>query len=589
MEGSAQERLQFILTAIEEMEAIAAATGEFDLTAKYMLRQLLGTIPVTQGAILRYSVSSGALKLHTFTGTMPRVKILPVLPAEIDYLVDHSVPFPSITPPSNMTALLDRFLAQCQNTALYEVWLPMVVKREFLGIIILGKKLGTDVWLEQDFSLVKLLARPVALFYRDRRMSEANQAATFKLNLKILELENIQEMGIALNSLRQADEIAREILVRATALLDSRYGILMQRREDRVLYKVEALFGFEWRSDVIPENIKQLVRDLNKKTREKVDLFDAREFYSGDKLVATPLRTTTRGTLGVLCVANKESRQGFIEYDDHDRKLLQSFAALAAVALENAMLHESELEKERLEREIELAAEIQRNILPSSLPSITGYEIYGRTIPCRMVGGDFYEFFPDSGRGIGLSIADVTGKGVPAALLVFTLHAALNLLQDLVTTPTVLMRRINHLISVSSAPNKFITCFAAYLDTERHCLRSVNAGHNYPVIIPRSGPARELSVGGLPLGIMEEWEYEEENNQLRNGDIVLFYTDGVTEVRNQQDEEFGVERLIAVIRELRDLSVHEIGEGILERVMAFSVNGLESDDFTLMLLRRNLH
>lgn len=585
--GLSRERLTFILQSLDEMESTAVETADFDSTTRVLLRQLLGTIPLTQGAIYHYQPETRLLNLHIYTGTKPQFAHLELSADALEELLAHPQPFFSSDDSAPLQTFLTAYNRLGDDRLPIELWVPLIAKGNLLGIIALGKKLGSGTILIEDIGLIRLLSRPISLAYYDKKLIEAMQIANFELNRKILELESIQEIGIGLTSLHRTFEITEEILIRAITLLDSRYGVLLLKKGQgkNQLFKLESVFGFQWNASDIPSSIRNFIKDLNATKDEQRKPFEHDDFYLNTNIMATPLRTH-RGILGVLCVSHKEAREGFIEYSASDLRLLQSFGSLAAVALENAKLVESELVKQRLDRELELASQIQKKILPAQIPNINHYEIAATTIPCSTVGGDFYDFFRPLEQFLSFTIADVTGKGVPAALLVFTLHASLHSLDELQTDPLALIKRVNKLIVDSSAPNKFITCFYGLLDLKSHTLFSVNAGHNYPFILHQNGTVTNLTEGGLCLGISEEFPYYLESHPLVPGEIVVLYTDGVIEVTDQSGEEYGAERLVAAIHQLRDLPLMHITDRVLEQIRAFSTRGLEVDDVTLMMFRR---
>ena len=177
-------------------------------------------------------------------------------------------------------------------------------------------------------------------------------------------------------------------------------------------------------------------------------------------LLAVPIETDSKRR-GLLVVADKESRHGVGPFAAADKRTLAMFANQAAIALENAYLHRQALEKERLEREVELAAEIQRRLLPTDFPRLEGFELVGWSRPARHVGGDYYDFLSLSEDRVTAVLADVSGKGLPATLMVSTIHSALRLLLDHFRVGPELIARLNHHITDSSAPNKFITLLAA--------------------------------------------------------------------------------------------------------------------------------
>ncbi len=287
-----------------------------------------------------------------------------------------------------------------------------------------------------------------------------------------------------------------------------------------------------------------------------------------------------------ITAAPAHRRNGTFRFAANAESLAFTIASLVAIAFENAELHQAALEKQRYEREIELAAEIQRGLLPREIPSIPGYRFLGFTRPSREIGGDLYDII-DLGQGrIAAVVADVTGKGVPAALLVSTLHAGLHLLEEELHDPLTVVHKLNRLICHSSAGNKFITMVLFVLDTRTHRLLAVNAGHNHPVILLPHGEIRRIPAGGIPLGILEQMRYESAELQLPPGALVLAFTDGISETRDPQGDEFGERRLIELIR------AHPPGEGetlaqeLLGRLADFRGCDAQEDDITCLLLQR---
>jgi sigma-B regulation protein RsbU (phosphoserine phosphatase) len=293
------------------------------------------------------------------------------------------------------------------------------------------------------------------------------------------------------------------------------------------------------------------------------------------------------GARGLIAVADKESRRGVGPFFPPDRRTLSLFANQAALALENARLHLQALEKERLEREMHLAAEIQRQILPKGSPVVPGFQVAGWYRPARQIGGDYYDLFPLRDGRLGLVLGDVSGKGMPAALMVSTLHSALRLLLDQAVFGPVLLERLNRHIAESSASNKFITMLLAELDPLSGVLHYMNAGHNPAILLRQDGSVEHLGAGGLPLGLMPEARFQSRAITLGRGDLLCIYSDGITEAESPREEEFGMERLTDLLRRGRDLPLAELTALIPEAVGEHSQGLPQGDDQTLVLLRRD--
>ncbi|HSD72049.1 MAG TPA: SpoIIE family protein phosphatase, partial [Thermoanaerobaculia bacterium] len=291
--------------------------------------------------------------------------------------------------------------------------------------------------------------------------------------------------------------------------------------------------------------------------------------------------------LGLLAVADKESRDGrVLDFTPGDARLLSLFANQAAAAIETTRLHRAALEKERIERELELAAAIQREILPRELPRIPGLELAGATLPTRQVGGDYFDFFPLSGGRLGFVVADVSGKGIPAALLVSTVHAAIHLQIEESDTIVELVSRIDRHLQRFSATHKFLTLFFGVVDPDASLLKYVSAGHNPALLARASGGIERLGATGVPVGIVTNGSWHEETTRFDAGDLLCVYTDGFTEATNADDEEFGLDRLERGLAARRTQAARDISEELFREVARFAQGVPQYDDQTFLIVRR---
>ena len=239
--------------------------------------------------------------------------------------------------------------------------------------------------------------------------------------------------------------------------------------------------------------------------------------------------------------------------------------------------------KEILISEIQEAREIQSGLLPREIVQPAGYQIAGAWQPAILIGGDYYDIFPASEAQVALCIADVAGKGLPAALLMSNLQAAIRSSAGGALAPNAVCAKVNSILCTHSVPDKFISCFYALLDGPRKTLLYTNAGHNPPILVHRDGSHLRLETGGPVLGIFPEWTYEQEVAPLAAGDRLVLFTDGVTEAINPREEEFGEERLIQLVVESRDLTAQALQAKILSAVTEFT-GGDFQDDATLIVV-----
>ena len=296
--------------------------------------------------------------------------------------------------------------------------------------------------------------------------------------------------------------------------------------------------------------------------------------------LAAPLLLEGR-TIGVF---NIESDDNDAYHDGH-LELVSAFAAQAAVAIERARLTNELLEQRRLEKEIAIAREIQLSFLPKRAPGVPGFDVAGTMLPHHGVGGDYFDFIPVSESRLGLAIADVSGKGIPAALIMAGFR--MSLLAEVRNEFAIraVMRKVNSLLHESTDRDKFVTAFYGVLDYRNHVLIFSNAGHNPPILLRADGTYEYLEEGGVAFGVLPDARYEERPVGIHAGDLLVLYTDGVTESESPSGEQFGTRRLEGVMRSLASRTASEIVEGIIAEVTRWAGERGVSDDLTLIALK----
>jgi phosphoserine phosphatase RsbU/P len=296
--------------------------------------------------------------------------------------------------------------------------------------------------------------------------------------------------------------------------------------------------------------------------------------------LAAPLKIGER-TIGVF---NLESDIEDFFHENH-LELLTAFASHAAVALERARLTRELLERRRLEKELAIARDIQLSFLPKRAPEIPGFELAGTARTHTEVGGDYFDFIPVSDSRLGLAIADVSGKGIPAGLLMagFRMSLLAEIRNDFAIRAV--MRKVNTLLHESIERDKFVTAFYGVLDYKNRVLIFSNAGHNPPLLARADGSIEQLVEGGVALGVLPDAVYEERPVALLAGDVLLLYTDGVTEAEAPSGEQFGQFRLEQLLAGLRERSATEILEAVVDDVLAWVAERGQNDDLTLMVVK----
>ncbi|HEY0384610.1 MAG TPA: SpoIIE family protein phosphatase [Pyrinomonadaceae bacterium] len=299
-------------------------------------------------------------------------------------------------------------------------------------------------------------------------------------------------------------------------------------------------------------------------------------------VLAVPLGVGEK-VFGIIYADSPIAEAKFTE--DH-LKVLTTLASVAAIRVENARLLEEQLDRERLEHELQLASEIQQRFQPTAPPHVDGYELQGISFPCYEIGGDYYDFIARRDGRMLIALGDVSGKGTAAALLMSSLHAAVHAQAASHNSLVETISAVNNYLADNIPSNRFVTLFYAELDPVSGSLTFINAGHNPPVIVHAAGTIENLSSGGLPLGIMPNSPYREGRTQLMPGDVLVIYSDGVSEAVNPQGEEFGAQRLQGVV----GLNIERSAAGIRDRIESaltkFAQGTPAADDITLVIVKR---
>lgn len=314
-------------------------------------------------------------------------------------------------------------------------------------------------------------------------------------------------------------------------------------------------------------------------------------FASSESIILNRIRTAMvaplihkEETLGVVYV---DTRTRIVPYTPEELELLTGVTNQAAMAIVNARLAEQIIEQHKLAREMEIARTIQMNLLPRVYPDLDGYEISAMSLPAKQVGGDYYDFIRLPDGRLALAIADVSGKGVPAAILTATTRSYL---QSETQHPThnlaEVMESINRMVHRDVTNDMYVTMAVIYLREETGELEYVNAGHTHPILMDRAGNIDYLDRGGVFLGIMPEAVYEIGHHRLEHGDILVLDTDGVTDILNANGEPFGSDRFLRLLRDNRHLRAEEIRNAVYQACLAHRGDADQFDDFTLIVLKR---
>ncbi|HEY8226708.1 MAG TPA: GAF domain-containing SpoIIE family protein phosphatase [Pyrinomonadaceae bacterium] len=272
-------------------------------------------------------------------------------------------------------------------------------------------------------------------------------------------------------------------------------------------------------------------------------------------------------------------------YSQDDLEVLMLLASQVAIIIEKVMLHEQLIEKKRMEAQLEVARQVQLELLPSGDPELTGYDISAYNFPSEEVSGDYYDWVSIYEDQIAIVIADVSGKGVPASLLMAFLRASLRAATHIGYATHISMAKVNYLLWESIERNQFVTAFYGIMDGLNRTLSFSNAGHNPPLLVEASGKHRFIERGGLPLGMFRDTRYHEYYLSFNRGDVLILYTDGATEARNPSGEEFGRERLAEAVKANSTLNARDLIASLQQEVLTWTDGVGPADDVTFFVIK----
>lgn len=420
-----------------------------------------------------------------------------------------------------------------------------------------------------------------------------------RLKVAVDELSILNEIAIAVSSTLDLNRIIDLIVQKCVKHLKVEQGAIWLMSEQDQLSQKTYIREYDSKSNGLPfrigdqvtgwmQNYRQpfMSNDFNNDERIKKSK-DEKVIYRS--LLAVPLHQKGK-MVGALTVFNKRSAEGFTE---DDKRLLTIIGAQSAQVIEAVRLYREEQELQeiqfemyKLQQEMTLAREIQANLLPKHLPDPAGYEIAGISIPAKEVGGDYYDFIPLPNDRLVFCLGDVSGKGIPAALLMANLQATLRGQTLGSSCARECLEHSNTLLYNSTDSEKFATLFYAILDTRDHRLCFANAGHNHPFLVSKTGAVQRLKTIGIPLGFLEQFEFSEHSLSFEPGEMLVVFSDGISEAMNSFEEEFGEQRLQEMIQAYRDQSARKMVDIIIAAVNDFVSGNEQTDDITLICIKR---
>lgn len=462
------------------------------------------------------------------------------------------------------------------------ICVPMIdAKGKLIGVLEAINRENNGTFEEDDIPLFQLLANQAAISLERERIH-------MNVLLELIgQINSKMDLDSLLSAIMEASKIIMKSEASSLMLLDDEKGELMitvptgpanKRISGTRIPMGKGIAGW-----VAVHKEPVVINDVTKDSRFGGDIKGAK--FVTRNMVCVPMLNAERKLIGVLQAIN---RQGNEPYSDDDIPIFRLLADQAAISLERERLHRESLEKQRLEEQISVARDIQMHFWPKKLPEFEGYDIYGSNIPALQVGGDYYDFMRLDEQRLAIAIADVSGKGVGASLIMATLRATLRtqLLNNTSITHTIEV--VNQAVKHDTRSSEFVTMFFAILDTKNHTFEYVNAGHNPPYLVDASGKRTELLVGGPIIGILEGIPYASETISMEQGSVVYMFTDGVTEAVNEENDMYDEERLEKLIDDGLDGSAQAIHDRVFAEVLSFQGKAEQADDITVITLKRNV-
>ncbi|MBK7980174.1 MAG: SpoIIE family protein phosphatase [Ignavibacteriae bacterium] len=491
--------------------------------------------------------------------------------------------------------------------ALRVAWIAFINKKQKYYLLIISIILTTLSWMNfsimqgEDFNVVRNFSPALEQFvslvmiFGGIYFSIIFFTTLFHLptaeaiDRKSEELTSLKDISILMSQVFDFEELSETITSTTIKVSNSDAAWIVIKKSNG--FDIHSISGIGL---VDANHISEFLIYNNLLNESDVKITDMQIYDKNHKLpqtikyvVSAPLLIQNKNN-GYLFSARKSSRV----FEEEDTKSVSTFAGIAAVVIENAKLLEESLEKERLEKELDVARDVQYKILPQQTPRCESLEISALFVPAFEVGGDYYDFFKIDDSKLGIVIADVSGKGIEAAFIMAEVKGVFSSLSKLIKNPKEILVKANSILENCLTKKSFVTAIYGIIDTKNGVFNFVRAGHS-PLFYFNGENVDKLIPEGIGLGL--DFSEKFENNikemeiKLNNNDILILFTDGINEALNENKEEFGYNRLEEVIYKNSHLSVDELSNQIMRSVTTFSKNNSQHDDITLVLLKWNSH
>ena len=565
----AQRTERFDLRALFETSQLLSSSLDLEFVLNNLLLTAMSKLLVTRGAALLYDPLEDAYRAAAVKG-LQGLESGDLLRLD-DVPTDCMLCGPGEVPET---------LANLR----VELVLPVAFGHRRIGLIGLGKKATGQPFGEAELEFIQSLVNMSSSAVHNSLVVEELQLANRDLDGKIQQLNTLFDLSQEFNA-----TVERGRLVKLFS-----FALMGQMLVGKHLFLLRPQGGSD--TDLVVVSSKGIREaEIEQTFIEKLCNLDDLVLLEGERettgwegmaklglVLSLPLRQQGE-TGGVLCLGPKMTGQ---PYQPDEVEFLYSLGNLALVSIQNVDFIEERIEKERLEKEMRMAREIQEGLLPREIPTAPGVEVAALALPSREVGGDYFDVIELHDNRLLVIIADVTGKGVPAALLMSNIQACTHTMLPMDLTLEEATGHMNRVICSNTGYDKFITAFSGIYHVETGAFIYVNAGHEPPVLVRKNGDMEFLDKGGLLLGVMKGMPYERGTIQLEPGDVVVMFTDGVTEAMGPDGEEYTDARLQACLAAHHDQSAQALTDLIQADVEAFTGPvAVRSDDRTMIVLK----
>jgi sigma-B regulation protein RsbU (phosphoserine phosphatase) len=550
-------RVKRNLTALIDFSRIINSSIDLEFILNNVLLTCLGKFLATRGLIALKENGKIVLKSSKGLGTEIKGKF-PELEATYEF-IDN---------PALISFMQDANLKVAEKISSSE---------DCIGIVCLGEKLNKSEYTEDDVEFLGTILNISATAVQNSMVINELKAVNRKLDSRVQRLSSLFELSKEFGLFLEPSKVIRllgfslmgQFLLKKIALV---------RFENEEIEILDSKFDDE----EILSSVKKYELQNNHDSIKKEKIQKNYPELAGlgiELIVPMQLQGKTRGLIFL------GERPGKREYNESDLEFIYSIGNLAIISLENTRLFYEALEKQKMEEDLLIARDIQRNLLPQTLPDYDHFDIAALNVSSKQVGGDYYDVIPLDDGKFYIAIADVSGKGVPASLMMANIQAFLQVICRQGIRIDEATGMINDLVTANTSEGRFITFFWGYIDTKTNTLTYVNAGHNPPYII-RNGKIIKLEKGGIIFGVMKTFTpYIFEEVKLKKDDVIILYTDGVSEAMNLNNEEYSEEKLQVIAESLVDKTAEEILNGIKEDVQIFTQGNVQSDDITMIVIK----